>query len=449
MTKKKVLLTAMILSLIFPFILFAGGQSEDTEQASDTETRELNIAVFEGGYGPEYWNEVIEAYQAANPGVVVNMQISPKIGDIIRPQIVAGDVPDFISMNDNDQSGLVAAMIKEKTLLDITDAFDLKAWDSDAALKDLILDGILESAKASPYGDGKIFLAPFNSSPMGLVYNKTLFEEKGWALPKTWDDFFELGKTAKAEGYSLFTYAGIYPGYIESFLYPAIASTVGLDGFQDIMSYKEGAFDNPQVKSILSNIQKISADGYLFPGTVALNHTQSQTDMMNDKALFIPNGVWIENEMADAPRSEGFRFGMTAAPVLNEGDTHYVMTSVEQFCIPAKAKNPDLAKDFLRFLYSDESIKLFAEHANGIYAIKGADELVKGIVSDGVYDMFSAYDGAVSMVAGWSALPKGSRVTINDDLFNPVSDIMNLNMTVDQWAADIEKDFAQINLDRN
>lgn len=36
-------------------------------------------------------------------------------------------------------------------------------------------------------------------------------------------------------------------------------------------------------------------------GTVALNHTQSQTDMMMNKALFIPNGNWMEGEMADAP----------------------------------------------------------------------------------------------------------------------------------------------------
>jgi hypothetical protein len=37
-------------------------------------------------------------FEAAYPGVTVKMQISPTIGDIIRPQIVAGNVPDFIRM---------------------------------------------------------------------------------------------------------------------------------------------------------------------------------------------------------------------------------------------------------------------------------------------------------------------------------------------------------------
>nr|WP_319776977.1 extracellular solute-binding protein [uncultured Sphaerochaeta sp.] len=212
MTKTKNLFISLFLAAtVLPAALFANGSHDANTEKASAESQTLNIAVFEGGYGPDYWNEIVAAYEEANPGVTVNMQISPRIGDIIRPQIVSGSVPDFISMNDNDQSGLIAAMIKEKTLLDITDAFELKAWDSDMTLKDQILDGILESSKASPYGDGKIYLAPFNSSPMGMVYNKTLFEKKGWDVPVTWNDFFALGAKAKAEGYSLFTYAGIYP----------------------------------------------------------------------------------------------------------------------------------------------------------------------------------------------------------------------------------------------
>lgn len=73
-------------------------------------------------------------------------------------------------------------------------------------------------------------------------------------------------------------------------------------------------------------------------GTVALNHTQSQTDMMMGKALFIVNGNWMENEMKDSPRENGFEFGMTTVPVFNKGDQKYVLSSYEQFSIPAKAK---------------------------------------------------------------------------------------------------------------
>ncbi len=460
--------SCMVLTLMLTMVLLVGcspvGVSKDTtepttepESIENTEASEqgnvafenteLSIAIFEGGYGPDYWNEVVAMFEEAYPGVKVNMQISPKIGDIVRPQIVAGNVPDFISMNDNELSGVVAALIKENGLLDITDVFDGPALNSDELLRDLVIDGVLETAKCSPYGDGRIYLAPFNASPMGLVYNKALFKEKGWDLPVTWDDFFALGDLAKEEGIALFTYQGIYPGYMESVLYPAIASASSMDNFKKVTSYQEGSFSTPEVLQVLENIQKISTGGYLMEGTVALNHTQSQTAMMMNKALFIPNGNWMEGEMADAPRADDFTFGLTPAPVLNEGDSRYVMTSIEQFSIPAQAKNPELAKEFLRFLYTDESVKLFAEHSNGIYALKAATGLCKDIVTPGVYNMNTVYDVGVSMVVGFDALPQGCKVVVGDEVFNPLTDIMNGDMTTQEWSDGVEAAFALIRAD--
>ena len=55
-----------------------------------------------------------------------------------------------------------------------------------------------------------------------------------WETPVTWDDFFELGDKAKEKGIALFTYQGIYPGYLESMLWPALASATGIDNMKAI-----------------------------------------------------------------------------------------------------------------------------------------------------------------------------------------------------------------------
>ena len=426
----------------------------------DFADKTLNIAVFQGGYGADYWNDVIAKFEEKYPGVKVNMTINPKIGEIIRPQIVAGNVPDFISLNDSEQSGLILSMIKEKALMDITDVFNSKALDKNETLKDMILPGFLDSTKFAPYGDGKIYLAPFNAGPMGLVYNKTLFREKGWKVPETWDDFFALQKELdKPENYltnadgsktkrALFTYQGIYPSYLEELLWPAVAGTAGIDAADQIANYTEGSFKDSNVKKVLDVFAKIGKDGYLMNGTVELNHTQSQADLMMGKAVFIVNGNWMENEMKDSPREKGFEFGMTHVPTFNASDKKYILTSYEQFSIPAKAKNPELAKEFLKYLYTDDSVKLFAEKANGVYALTGAQNLVKNILlSNGstfVYDSFSALDGATSMMMNWKALPKGSKINISDEIFTKcVTPVMNGSMTTDQWADQVESAFAQ------
>ena len=76
--------------------------------------------------------------------------------------------------------------------MDLSDVFEEGGIDDDTPLKDQVIDGLLDSAKCSPYGDGKIYIAPFDASPMGLVYNKTLFEENGWEVPTTYDELKEL-----------------------------------------------------------------------------------------------------------------------------------------------------------------------------------------------------------------------------------------------------------------
>lgn len=91
---------------------------------AETEEQELNIAIFQGGYGDAYWNQMVELFEQSHEGVKVNMTISPTIGDIIRPQIVAGNAPDFICLNDGGEDGVILSLIKEHALLNLNDVFD-------------------------------------------------------------------------------------------------------------------------------------------------------------------------------------------------------------------------------------------------------------------------------------------------------------------------------------
>lgn len=434
--------------------------SEDGEQSTDAQiSGELNIAVFQGGYGADYWYDVVEMFEEKYPDVTVNMTISPQVGEMIKPQIVAGNVPDFLSLNAGESSGVIDSMLKENALMDLTDLFEETLEGETEPLKDMFIDGIVGSNVTSPYGDGKIYLAPFNSGPMGLVYNKTLFEEKGWEIPTTWEEFMALGEIAKNDTYmvgdeevtgrALLAYPGIHPQYMRSFLFPAIAQENGMESLEAFCNYEEGSASNEKAIEYLNYLPEIAEKGYLMEGTVALNHTQSQTDMMLGKALFIPSGVWIENEMKEAPREEGFEFGMMAMPVLKEGDTQYVAASYEQFSIPVKAKNPEAAKAFLKFLYSDESIQAFAKYSNTVYALKDARETCKEYLSEGMYNMLSAYDNAVALPTAMSTLPQGCKIDVNKTLYhNHFTEVINGTMSVKDWLDSIETDFAEIRADR-
>lgn len=463
--KKRVRLLSLICTVVLLAAFFASCGSapqpagEQTSQVTESKTegtsapaeadkfanKTLEFYAFQGGYGRDYWDAIIPQFEQKY-GVKINLTVSPKIGEILRPKMVAGLTPDLIYLNFGDSSGIMEALAKEKAFYDLTPVFDEKALDKDKSLKDILLPGFLQTTRCSPYQDGKIYCAPFYYSTMGLVYNVDYFTKKNLTLPKTWDDFFALGATAKTDNRALFTYQGIYPGYLEQILWPAIAGAVGEEGMKKIFNYEEGSFKNDTVKKVLQNIQDIANKGYLMKGTVALNHTQSQADMMMGKALFIPNGGWMEGEMKDAPREDGFQFGITPAPVINASDKVYAWIGVETLAIPARAPNPELAKEFLKYQYTDEAMKVNAEKAKGLLPVEGALEICKPVISESLYNFFAMFDkGVLPLLADWKTLPEGSKVNMNQEIFDKcVTQVMNGQMTVDQWMDNVEKAMKQI-----
>lgn len=63
------------------------------------------------------------------------------------------------------------------------------------------LEGFSEGFKSASSGlDGKQYFVPFYFYPWAVHYRKSLFEEKGYAIPTTWDEFKTLCDTMTADG---------------------------------------------------------------------------------------------------------------------------------------------------------------------------------------------------------------------------------------------------------
>lgn len=419
---------------------------EPAVQESAHHEKNLSLALFHGGFGEEYWKAIIGAFSEQYPDVIINYKIHPSIGDLIRPDLLSGEYPDFLYHSASSSDGVVEWLIQNHALTDLTDVFDGKAYQSNETLRSLFLPDILDSPHFSPYQDGHIYLAPFSYGPLGLVYNCTLFEKNGWEIPITWDEFFILGDKAKAQGIALITYPGLYPGYLESLVFPAIANGAGMQALNGLLKLDGEVFDDPAVIDSLKAVERLCRE-YLLDGSFEMNHLQSQASLLEDKALFIPNGIWIQNEMYYYPRTEGFQFGLAAPPVFSSDTTPCVQVSYEQMSIPKGAHNPETAKDFLRFLYSDESVRIFAKKANGVFPLTRALELEKPYMDADVYTLYSILeDGKVTafMPAFVNALSSGT-VTARDRVLVSFADqVLQGEQTVEVWAENMKQQFSRL-----
>ena len=243
----------------------------------------------------------------------------------------------------------------------------------------------------------------------------------------------------------MFTFQGIYPSYMEVMIPSQIVSALGVEGLADIYSYKEGSFDKPEIVEILTNVQKIATEGYLLEGTLSMNHTQSQSEMMMDRALFIPCGSYIVAEMADAPRTEGFSFGICAPPVLKEGQLPYISATANSLAIPANAKNPELAMEFIRFLYSDESVRLLAEKSDDMMALKQGYDLSSEHLSEDMKNIYEIYDSANFFSVSWEVMPSGCNIAISNYMYSVLADVLTEKMSVEEWVSGVEGAFTEIN----
>ena len=441
MNLKKLLALALALVMVFALAACGGdpapaGSGDPAPAESGAgETTTIKVAALESAYEETYpgmWQEVCDAF-TAQTGIAVELTVERNLEDVIGASMQGGDYPDVIHLATGREAGLTEQFINDKLIADITDVLDMTVPGEETTVGDKIIEGFTDTSATNPYNDGKTYLAPMFYSPCGLFYNAGLFEEKGWTVPTTWDEMWELGDKALEEGIYLFTYPTA--GYFDAFLYALMNVVGGSDFFNAATSFEEGIWETPEADALFEILDKLA--DYTHPSTPAQandqDFTMNQQLVLDNQALFMPNGTWIVGEMAEAPRAEGFQWGMTALPALEDGGMGYSYTFLEQAWIPAGAANIDAAKQFIAFLYSDTAADIFAK-GGAVQPIRGMTDQLEGDnkLFYSIYD--SGAGAAMGSFAAYSPIPGIDNTSV---FFEPINSLVGGTLTIDDWRANI------------
>lgn len=432
--RKKMLSVLLSAAMITAMLTGCGSTPKETVDSKTPDGagdsgQVLKVAAFEGGYGAEVWTEIAQAFEASHPGVRVELTVDKKLEDVISPSMKAGEYPDVVHLATGREAGLTETLTKEKALMPLTDVLEMTVPGENVKVKDKVIPGFLDTLATNPYNDGVTYYAPMFYGPCGLFYNAALLKEKGWEVPATWDEMWELGDKAKAEGIYLFTYPTT--GYFDAFTYALLSSAGGPEFYNKCMTYEEGIWETEEASKVFGIVEKLAA--YTEPTTVANanndNFTKNQQLILDNKAIFCPNGTWLPGEMKDAPRADGFEWGFTALPAVNSGEKGCSFCFFEQMWIPSEAVNQDMAKEFVAYMYSDEAAKIFAGHG-AIQPVAGVSEYLTG--DDKLF--YSIYDnGASAVMGGFAATAPVEGTTMADALFGTVNSVVSGDKTVDEW----------------
>lgn len=421
---------------VTPGVTSTPNQNNDT--TGDQKDVTIKVAAIETAYGSEMWTKVTEAF-TAKTGIKVELTTDKNLEDVIGASMKAGDYPDVVHLATGRPAALTETLIKENALEDITDVLSMTVPGEDKIVKDKIAGGFTESSLTNPYNDGKTYMAPMFYSPCGLFFNKALLAEKGWSVPTTWDEMWDLGEKAKAEGIALFAYPTA--GYFDAFFYALLYEVGGADFFQKATTYTEGIWDTPEAQKAFDIVEKLASytEKSVPSNATNENYLKNQQLILDNKAIFMPNGTWVIGEMADAPRAEGFEWGFTALPALAAGQDAYSYTWFEQMWIPAAAENKDAAKQFVAYMYSDEAAEIFAQYGTSV-AVQPIVGFADKLEGDNKL-FYSIYDnGAKAALGSFAATDPVEGVNFADTVFGTVNSLVSGDKTKDQWIEAIKKD---------
>lgn len=287
-----------------------------------------------------------------------------------------------------------------------------------------ILPSMMYGGDREPYA-GNYYALPVGSNPHSLIINKTcmdeLFGENGWEIPRTSDELLALCDAIKAKnakvnvaGTDYDVYAFIYAGnaleYWRYMWYPWVAQYDGADVYAEALASKingeydkDACFSDGKLKALsaLETIVK-RTNGYCHPDSMSNKHTTVQKYFMQGRAAMMVCGDWIETETDTEYKPDlmmirppvlsavGEKLGIgdkqlsAAIKAVDEGGSAPEGVSADAFekigearrivftlantqiaVVPSTSVNKEIAKDFLRFLYSKEGFDIYAKETGG------------------------------------------------------------------------------------
>ena len=258
------------------------------------------------------------------------------------------------------------------------------------------------------YADGHYYYVPFASGWGGLTYNADIMAD--YFIPNTTNQLIELVDELVSDKKVPFMHF-INGGYWDYIYQVWAGQYAGVDVLHDVYVNptleKVTSKDNGFYEALKVLEQCLNSSKKYYNGSNGQNHTDAQTLYLEEYAVMMANGTWMEYEMSGNYQPGEKNFRMMKTPIISSiidkcttiaddeelsclidaidvGETALEGTgySVNQTdfdrikdarsilynnaighaaCVPKYSDNIQGAKDFLKFYYSNEAMKIFAE----------------------------------------------------------------------------------------
>ncbi|MBD5088201.1 MAG: extracellular solute-binding protein [Clostridiales bacterium] len=308
-------------------------------------------------YKPEavnYFEEVEKKFNESHNDIELKISSPNDAMTVLKTRFIREDNPDIIGIGgEYNYSNFIDADM----LMDISDFDGLKD------IKQNYLD-INENLEFVPT-EG-IYGVPYMANAAGILYNKDMFEEHGWQIPKTWDELLTLCEDIKAAGELPF-----YMGYKDTWtcISPWNSAASSLTEATVCKDVNKGTTTfSKQYRTVAEQMKTLLQYGP--KDFVAYSYNDACTAFARGEAAMFMIGSYAVPQIKSV--NPDLNIDSFVYPASNNPEDNILTSGIDlQFCVMKDCPNKEAAYEVLRFLLEDENVQEYMDNQNSIPCKEG------------------------------------------------------------------------------
>lgn len=321
---------------------------------------EVQIWTNESDIQNEMWKTIIDKFEEVT-GVKVTAHIGSQVNTQMSGRWQDGNPPDVVALNG---SGIPDAAWEESGVIaDLTDIVtEGYVYGVNKKISDVVdIGNFSRSSDTAGY-----YRLPTSASAYGVFYDNKIMTELGLTAPKNYTQLMKFVEDAKAQGYAPFVTNGASGGYVVWSLVMNALASYGQEFANELMRGSAEAWKDERVTLIFERLREFcTTDGAMLKGTTSFDHTTAHIKFVNRQALLCADGIWLPWEIKNNTPTD-FDMQYVSSPLIGEEQKPAAIAYTSGMMIASKAKNPENARAFVRFLYTKYAQQVFTRYENYI-----------------------------------------------------------------------------------
>lgn len=372
-------------------------------------------------YKPEavvVFEQLEEEFNATHDDIQLKIESPNDAMTILKTRFTREDYPDIIGIGgDINYSYFVDAEI----LMDISDYQGLSSIKSSYVD---ILEGLEFVPTEGTYG------VPYAANAAGVLYNRDMFKEHGWEIPKTWDELIALCEEIQSDGILPF-YFGLKDTWTCLAPWNALAVDLADADICKQVNRGEATFTDAyrEVAEKTMELLKYGEDG-----PFAYGYNDACTAFARGESAMYTIGSYAVPQIKSV--NPDMNIDSFVMPGSNNKEDNVLNSGVDlQFCVTSECKNKEAAYEVLDFLLEHDNVQAYLDNQNAVPC------------KDEEFELASEVDGMREYIAE-------GKITDYQDYYYPSEMAVDaqiqtllIEQDVDAFLAKFDKDWVRYNRD--